>query len=173
MQYQADPTDRSPENGQKPLFWLFGSFKNAFLWHLNDPSWPGNVAECWNSLSTILMCIIKSIQQTKLRKMAKNLFLARWIIQKLHFSDFWMILHDLVRLPNPEKHLVPSQYTISSWSNRPKFQKWLKTSFWALWIIQKCIFVALDWPFMTWQRCQMLENIQYYHIMQYLANPTD
>ena len=24
-------SDQSPENGQKPLFWLFGSFKNAIL----------------------------------------------------------------------------------------------------------------------------------------------
>ena len=44
MQYQVDPTDQSPENGQKPLFWLFGSFKNEILWFLNDPayaiSWP-------------------------------------------------------------------------------------------------------------------------------------
>ena len=27
MQYQVDPTDQTPENDQKPLFWLFGSFK--------------------------------------------------------------------------------------------------------------------------------------------------
>ena len=38
MQYQVDPTDQIPENGQKPLFWLFGSFKNAILCFLNDPS---------------------------------------------------------------------------------------------------------------------------------------
>ena len=37
MQYQVDPTDQTPENGQKPHFWLFGSFKNAFFWFLNDP----------------------------------------------------------------------------------------------------------------------------------------
>ena len=45
MQYQVDPTDQTPENGQKPLFWLFGSLKNAFLRLLNDPSPPGIVAE--------------------------------------------------------------------------------------------------------------------------------
>ena len=92
---------------------------------------------------------------------------------KMHFSDFWMILHDLVRLPNPEKHLVPSQYAISSRSNWPNSRKWPKTSFLALWIIQKYIFVILEWPFMTWQRCQMLENIKYYHNMQYQVDPTD
>ena len=29
MQYQVGPTDQTPENGQKPLFWLFGSFKTS------------------------------------------------------------------------------------------------------------------------------------------------
>ena len=43
-----------------------------------------------------------------------------------------MIPQDLVRLPNPEKHLVPSQYALSSRSNRPKSQKWQVTSFLAL-----------------------------------------
>ena len=45
MQYQDDPTDLTPENDQKPLFLPFGSFKNAFLWLLNDPLRPGTVAE--------------------------------------------------------------------------------------------------------------------------------
>ncbi len=31
MQDQVNPTDQTRENGQKPPFWLFGSFKNAFL----------------------------------------------------------------------------------------------------------------------------------------------
>ena len=44
MQYQVDPTDQTRDNGQKPLFWHFGSFKNAFLRHADDPSWPGSVA---------------------------------------------------------------------------------------------------------------------------------
>ena len=38
MQYQVNPTDLSSENGQKPLFWLFGSFKNAIFCFLNDPA---------------------------------------------------------------------------------------------------------------------------------------
>ena len=97
MQYQVDPTDQSPENGQKPLFWLFGSFKNAFLWHLNDPSWPGNVAECWNSFSTILMCNIKSIQQTKHQKMAKKHFFGTSDHSKMLFCDCWMIQHEQYR----------------------------------------------------------------------------
>ena len=114
----------------KPLFWLFGSFKNELLWHLNDPSWSGNVVECWKTFSTITLCNIKSIQQIKLQKMAKNLFFGSLDHSKMHFRDFWMIVHDLVRLPNPEKDLVPSQSAISSRSNRPKSRKWPKTFFW-------------------------------------------
>ena len=50
----------------KLLFCLFGSFKNALLCYLNDPSWTGNIAESWKTFSTITICNIKSIQQTKL-----------------------------------------------------------------------------------------------------------
>ena len=39
MRYKVDPTDQIQENGQKPHFWLFGSFKMAFLRFLNDPAW--------------------------------------------------------------------------------------------------------------------------------------
>ena len=92
MQYQVDPTDQTQENGQKPLFWLFGSFKNAFFWFLNDPAWPGNIAESWKTFSTITICNIKSIQQTKLQKMAKNLFFGSLDHSKKYFSDLWMIV---------------------------------------------------------------------------------
>ena len=64
MQYQVDPTDLSPKNDQNPPFWHFGSFKNAFWEFLNDPSWPGSVAECWKTYSSTKICNIKSIQQT-------------------------------------------------------------------------------------------------------------
>ena len=93
MEYQVDPTVQTPENGQKRLFWLFGSFKNAFLWFLNEPSWHGNIAESWKTFSTITICNIKSIQQTKLKKMAKNLFFGSLDHSKMHFPDFWMIQH--------------------------------------------------------------------------------
>ena len=205
MHTQVDPTDQGPENDKKPLFWLFGSFKNAFLRSLNDPIWPGNAAQSWKTYSAITICNIKSIQQTKLKKTAKNLFFGSldhskmhfsdfWMIQldlvtlpkvgkhlvlsqyaissrsnrpkskkrpktylfgtldhsKMHFCDFWMILHDLVLLPKVEKHLVPSKYAISSRSNRPNSIKWPKTSILALWIIQKCIFLIFQWSFTTW-----------------------
>ena len=149
MQYQVDPTDQTQENGQKPHFWPFGSFKNGYLWSLNDPSWPGNIAESWKTFSTITICNIKSIQQTKLKKTAKNLFFGSLDHSKMHFSDFWMIQLDLVTLPKVGKHLVLSQYAISSQSNRPNSRKLPKTSFLAFWIIQKCIFLLFEWSSMS------------------------
>ena len=72
MQYQVDPADQTTENDQKPLFWLFGSFKNALFWFLNDPAWLGNVAKWLKTFSTITICNIKSSWCTKLKKTAKN-----------------------------------------------------------------------------------------------------
>ena len=88
MQYQVDPTDQSPENSPKPLFWRFGSFKNVFLRFLNDPSWPGNVAQRWKTFTTIIICNIKSIQQTKHQNMAKNLYYGSLDHSKMHFLWF-------------------------------------------------------------------------------------
>ena len=158
MQYQVDPTDQTQENGQKPLFWLFGSFKNAFLWLLNDPSRPGNLTESWKTFNTITICNIKSIQETKLQKMAENLYFGYLDHSKMHFCDFWMILHHLVTLPKVGKHLALSQYAISSRHKRPNSRKWPKTSILALWIIQKCIFLIFEWSFTTWWRCPKLKN---------------
>ena len=49
-QYQVDPKDLSPKNGQKPTFWHFGSFKNAFLRLLNDPTWAISAPNCCQHL---------------------------------------------------------------------------------------------------------------------------
>ena len=105
---QVNPTAQNPENVEKPLLWRFGSFKNAFQWFLNDPSWPGKVVKSWKTFSTITICNIKSIQQTKVQKTAKNLFFDSLDHSKMHFCDIWMILHDLVMLPNVGIHLVLS-----------------------------------------------------------------
>ena len=99
-------------------------------WFLNDPSWHGKVATCWKTLSTITTCHIKSIKQTKLKKTAKNLFFGSLDHSKMHLRDFWMILHDLVRLPIVWKHLVLSPYAISSRSNRPNSRNDQKPIFW-------------------------------------------
>ena len=140
-------------NLQKVSFALFlplWSFKNAFLWLLNEPSWPGYIAKCCKSLRTNTICNANSIQQTKPKKTAKNLLFGTLDHSKMHFSDFWMIQLDLVTLQKVGKHLVLSQYAISSRSNRPNSRKWPKTSFLAFWIIQKWIFVIFEWSFMTW-----------------------
>ena len=149
MPYQVNPKDQTQDIGQKPHFWPFGSFKNAFLWSLNDPSWPGNIAESWKTFSTITICNIKSIQQTKLQKMAKNFFFDTSDHSKMQFCDFWMIQHDLVHLSHVVKHSALSQYAIPSQSNRPNSWKWPKTWYLALRVIQKCIFVMFEWSFMT------------------------
>ena len=135
---------------KKNHYQLNTRISNRFLWILNDPSWPGNVAKSWKTFSTMRICNIKSIQKTKLLKMAKNLIFGPLDHSIRHFRDVWMILHDLVTLPNLGKHLVLSQYAISSRSNNANSRKWPKTSFLALWIIQKCISVMFEWSFMTW-----------------------
>ena len=43
---------------------------------------------------------------------------------------FWMIFHDMVTLSNIGKHLVLSQYAISSRSYTPNSRKWSQTFFW-------------------------------------------
>ena len=86
---------------------------------------------------------------TRLQKMAKNVSFCPLDHSKMDFCDFWMILRDLVRLPNVEKHLILSPYAISSRSKRPNSRYWPKSSFLALWIIQKCIFVTFEWSNMS------------------------
>ena len=46
VKYQVDPTDQTQDNGQNHIFGTSDHSKNAFLTLLNDPSWPGSVAEC-------------------------------------------------------------------------------------------------------------------------------
>ena len=108
------------------------------------------MAKLLRPFSIVKICNIKLIRWTKLKKMAKNLFFGLLDHSKMDICDLWMILHDLVTLPKVGKHLVLSQSAISSRSNRPNSRKWPKTSFLALWIIQKCIFVIFEWPHMTW-----------------------
>ena len=126
----------------------FRWLKSAVLWLLNDPSWPGNIVKCWRTLSTITITNIKSIQQTKHQKTAQNLFFRTLDHSKMHFRDFWIILSDLVTYPNVGKHLELSKYAISSRFKRSKSRKQPKTSFLAIWIIQKCVFLTFEWSSM-------------------------
>ena len=50
--------------------------------------------------------------------------------------------------PHNKKHWVWSQYALSSLSKRPNSRYWHKSSFWAFWVIQKCIFVTFEWSSM-------------------------
>ena len=142
--------DQNSRKWPKTSFLALHIIQNAFKRLLNDPSWPGKVAKSWKTFSAITICNIKSMQQTKIPKMAKNLFIGSLDHSKMHFCDFRMTLHNMATLPNVGKHLVLSHYATSSRSNRPKSRKWPKTSFLALWVIQKCIFVTFEWSFMTW-----------------------
>ena len=110
MQYAAKPR----------AFLALLIIQNGFLWILNDPAWPGTLATCSKTLSTITICNTKSIQQAKHLKMAENLTFGSGDHSKMHFPGAWMILNDLVTLPIVKKHLVLWQYAISSWSNTPK-----------------------------------------------------
>ena len=51
-------------NQPNSMKWLFGSFKNAILCVLNDLSWTMTTSKCWETFCTIMICNIKSIQQT-------------------------------------------------------------------------------------------------------------
>ena len=55
------------------------------------------------------------------------------------------MFNELLPLPKIEKHFVLSQYAISTQSKRQNYRKWSKTSFLALWIIEKCILVIFEW----------------------------
>ena len=85
MQYQMDPTDQTQENDQKAHFWLFGSFKNAFWWFLNDSACAPNVFE-HSHLSDY--AISSWSDRPNSRKCPKMSFLAHWVIQKWIFNVF-------------------------------------------------------------------------------------
>ena len=108
LSWYAISSQPTRSKSRKPHFCHFGSSKNAFLGLLNDPSRTGSVAEWKKSYSPIIICNIRSIQQTKLKIMAKNLILGTLDHSKMLFWAFWMILHDLVMMPNVGPHLVLS-----------------------------------------------------------------
>ena len=71
----------------KTSFLVYWIIQNAFLWFLNDASWPGNVAKWLKTLSTIKICNIESILQIQFQKMIKSLFYGTLDNSKLHFCD--------------------------------------------------------------------------------------
>ena len=65
MQYQVNPTDQTRENGQKPPFWLFGSFKSAFFVIFEWSSMTHIMAKLLRPFSIMKICDMKSIRVTK------------------------------------------------------------------------------------------------------------
>ena len=125
------------ENDQKSCFWLFGSFKKAFLRFLNDPAWVVQWRTHANHLVLSKFAIWSRLDGPKSRKWTKTSFLAIWIIQKWFLNDpAWP--DDVAKCC---KHLVLSQYAISSWSDQPIWRKWPILNR----IIQKYIFVIFEW----------------------------
>ena len=107
---------------RKLFFWFFGSFKNAFLSLLNDPSWHRKVVICWKTFSTFTMCNIKSIQETKLQILAQIVLLRTLDHSKMQHCDFWMIQH-VPYLSQIVSTIFYSEYAISSGFNKPTSRK--------------------------------------------------
>ena len=63
-QYEVDPTNQRSENGRKPLFWPFGSFKNAYFVTFEWSSMSDMIAKLLRPFSTIKICNMKSIRWT-------------------------------------------------------------------------------------------------------------
>ena len=85
------------------------------------------------SFSIIIICNLKSIRCTKLKKMAKNLIFGYLDHSKWHF--LWILNDPAWAIPWPTHahHLVLSKYAISSRSDVRNARNWPKP----IWIIQK------------------------------------
>ena len=75
--------------------------------------------------------------------------------------------------PYNKKHWVLSQYALSSLSKQPNSRYWHKSSFWAFWVIQKCIFVTFEWSSMCHIVAKLFEPSFYNHNMHYQVDPRD
>ena len=93
--------------------------------------------------------------------MDKNLVFGSLDHSKINFHELWMILHDLVTLPNVGKPLVLSQYAILSQYDqpilrkRPILKRIIQTAFFDFWMI-------LNDPVML----KNVENVYCYHNIQ-------
>ena len=66
------------------------------------------MAKWYWPFSSIIICNIKSIRCTEVKKMAKNIVFGYLDHSKRHFSDFWMIHYDWYKWPNRAHHLFLS-----------------------------------------------------------------
>ena len=94
---------------------LFAVFCLLFAVNTTDPIWENLFLALW-------IIIQKCFEPSKL-KWSCVWYAWAFGSLKMYFRDIWMILCDLVTLPKVGKHLVLSQYAISSRSNRPKSRK--------------------------------------------------
>ena len=78
MQYQVNRMHQTQEKVQKPHFWLFGSFKKAFFWFLNDPTW---VIWCPHRAQHLVLPQYAISSRSDVRN-SRNWPKSTWIIQK-------------------------------------------------------------------------------------------
>ena len=97
-------------------------------------SWPDYVALCWKTFSTITMCNIKSIQHTKLKKMAKNIFGS-------FKNEFFCFLNDPAWAISWPNLLTP--LSIVKICNIKSIQQTYKNAF--LWFLNDPAW-AISWP---------------------------
>ena len=72
MQFEVNPMHLTQENGQKPHFWLFGSFKKAFFVNFEWSSMGDTMANSCASFNSIKICNIGSIWCPKREKLAET-----------------------------------------------------------------------------------------------------
>ena len=101
-----------------------------------------------SSISSTRTCNIRLIRPTQLDQLAKNLILRSFLHKSCYFYiNYCIVLYCILNILSTfsgVKHLVLSQYAISSRSNNLNSRKWPKIYFLALWIIQKCIYVTFE-----------------------------
>ena len=146
MQYQVNLIHQTQEIDQNLIFRFLDHSKRHFVIY----EWSSTSVTIGQSCTLFISMIIhtfKSIRLSEFKKMAKRNLLATWTIQK---GILWFLnAQTLVILwPKHENHLVLLKYAILSQSDAPNSKKWPKTSFLALWIIQKGIFVIFEWSSM-------------------------
>ena len=122
----------------KPHFWLFGSSKKAFLWFSSNPAWTNG-----QIMQTIYFYQHMHYQVNLMHQTQENGQKSKfWLFGSFKKSFLWF-LNDpawVIWWKTHEHHLVLLKYPISCQSDAPNLRNWPKTSFLAIWIIQKGYF---------------------------------
>ena len=72
MQYQVDPTDLSPENGQKPVFLALWIIQKCIFLIFEWSNLCDIITKLLRTFSVVKICNMKSIRLTKLEKLTQN-----------------------------------------------------------------------------------------------------